>query len=94
MDEIWNLRQQTYFVSANERPSSLWSWFDKTNLQVVTCKFPKVYKCLLFKLHLQVYVQVILQVLLSVISVLISDRICLTVISTVKLEFRSLDNSV
>jgi hypothetical protein len=29
------LRQQTYFVSANESPSSLWSRFDKTNLQVV-----------------------------------------------------------
>ncbi len=49
------MRQQTYFVSANERPSSLWSRFDKTNLQVVTCKFPKVYKCLvtIYKWNLQ-----------------------------------------
>jgi hypothetical protein len=49
-----------------------------------TSKFPKTYFNLQVNLPLQVNVQVILQVLLSVISVLISDRICLTVISTVK----------
>jgi hypothetical protein len=67
--------------SANQRPSSSWGLIDKTNLQVVTCKFPKCTSTV--QVSLQITSE-FLQVNFTKCRSALISVLCLAVILTVK----------